>query len=252
MPIIKNTQVFDHRWEYDRQAKAHIYVKNGLNAAVTAGTDTVISDLNGAQKYADVTGIGATTTAVSTSIEDNPAGTGAGYLIIQGVLAAPYYQICQEIIPLDGQSGITLKYDYFWINQARVDVANAGDIVVTIGGNDVSKIPAGRLSARSTVFYMPGYDFGGNKYKPGRPHLWHGDVIKKQAASCRLTLEGIEPLGSIWYELDTRGLSASGTSSAEWDYHISITAGAGGRVTANTDTNNLEISAGFNIFLGVH
>ena len=248
--ITQADRLFETYWNYDTNLKVTEYYKKGAIASTTKDTAFVVSDLGLSQEYA----VSADSTCVySASASDSTGGAGLTILAITGILgSSDNYKLTQELVYLSGTDTVNLTQDFYWINDVRAAAAGslgvaAGNITFEIGGRKVCRILAGYKSVNSTVFYMPGADFYGNKFNSGSLQFWFGAVIKQASAVSSFDLEGIEPGGSFWFTIDERSSHSAGSNGVEWRRSISIKPGCGARVVSNCTDNGARIVSGFQI-----
>lgn len=94
-------------------------------------------------------------TIVSTSTDDDSAGTGARTVYIEGL--DENYEIVSETVVMDGTTGVTTTKSYMYINQFYVVTtgsggANAGEITAKLGATLYDLIATG-YNNRTTAHY---------------------------------------------------------------------------------------------------
>lgn len=150
-----------------------------------------------------------TMTISSASANDTSAGTGARTVLVKGLDAS--YEEIQEVVTLNGTTGVTLANQYFRINQAFVATAgsgkkNAGIMYIGEGSITAGKpatvychMPAGYSRHDQAVYTVPAR----KTFIPGVFEL-SDESSKTLDFKIRRTLNGVE---SVNLNLDVVGES---------------------------------------------
>jgi len=128
--------------------------KFGYNADVDSGTE-IIASFGGT--FTPLT-TASTLSIVSTSIEDDSAGTGARSVVVYGVDASRNEQT--EVVALDGTTPVVTASTWLGINRIAVYVAgstlnNVGVVTATAvtGGAVQAQMPAGEGTTQQAIFF---------------------------------------------------------------------------------------------------
>jgi hypothetical protein len=100
----------------------------------------------------------STASVVSSSVNDTSAGTGARYVLIEG-LNSSYAEINETII-MNGTTPVVSTSSFYRVNSVRVVYSgsgktNAGNITVTVDSKTVSQIATGESLAHTGVYTVP-------------------------------------------------------------------------------------------------
>jgi len=128
--------------------------KFGYNADVDTGTE-IIASFGGT--FTPLT-TASTLSIVSTSIEDDSAGTGARSIVVYGVDASRNEQT--EVVALDGTTPVVTSTTWLGINRISVYLAgstlnNVGVVTATAvtGGAIQAQMPAGEGTTQQAIFF---------------------------------------------------------------------------------------------------
>ena len=121
--------------------------KFGRNPDIDSGGVETIWSPGGLLTWPTSAGI---VTLVSTSAQDNPSGTGCGYVWVEG-LDANYIHL-RERVPLNGTTNVTTTNEFLRVHRLQGDdpgststtYENAGVITATLGGNTIASIEANK------------------------------------------------------------------------------------------------------------
>ena len=100
----------------------------------------------------------AVASTVSSSTDDDLAGTGARNITIYGLDAN--YALVEETIDMDGTTAVTTTQTFLRIYSANVTVVgtgaqNAGNITISVGGNAQAYIEAGEGQSHISQYTVP-------------------------------------------------------------------------------------------------
>jgi len=185
---------------------------------------------------------------VSTdNTQDKPAGTGALTVRVYG-LDASFLEVTDDII-LNGTTPVNTPKSYLMIYRLEVLTAgsggsNVGDITATaaVDGTVTAKILIGNNQTLMAIYQVPAS-------KTLLLRNIYAYMTKKVAAIAQVRL-WVKPLGSVWQLKKTFTLNATGSTFVDLDYaHKAIAEKSLIKISADTDTANTGVGAGFNFKL---
>lgn len=228
--------------------------KFGSNAEVDLGqTEDVI--ITGGDQYWPAAN--ATTTLVSSSVEDAAGGDGLQLVTVTGIVIidGKYVEVSEEVVP-EGQGVVTLDNEFYrsylgWGDDVGVTGVNEGNIDIKHGANILARIGAGDGRTLQAMYTVPEVE-GRGLHLTG----WDLSVSKGgNAAGVEFTLLGRPRPGCSWRTLDRAGISSQGGPynhhwgrgvhylAPGWDVRIRVT---------DCSANDTACHGGFDMEVEIH
>lgn len=217
--------------------------KFGRNDDVDSAAIEDIWDVGGAYSWPAAA---ATTTIVSDSAEDKTGATGALTVAVFGLDSS--FNMINETVTMNGTDAVTLSSDYLRVYRAFVvtvgsNETNVGDIQVLHGATVLAQITAGNGQTLMCIYTTP-------RNFTGYVLDYYASVNKKNTGSVDIILK-TRTEGGAWRVRQVIGSISGGTSNVvhQFQFPIKISEKTDVLISANASTNDLDVSAGFNIFL---
>ncbi len=248
--VTRYSKSSDFYFEVARGAEASSYMhKFGRNPDIDNAPGTFEAIWNGGADYTGFDATGAETVeVVSSSTDDDAAGTGARTIVVQG-LDGNYAKISETVI-LDGTTAVDTANTYIRLDRMRVATAGSG-------GANVGTITASQKTSGTVFAAMPiGYNqtmiaawtvpAGKTAYLAS----WFASLADKATAECNIRLLW-RPFGEVFQTKEEFALMGAGTSYVSRDYKVPkvISAKADIKIMADSNAANTGVAAGFDLIL---
>ena len=159
----------------------------------------------------------ATTTLVSTSVEDAVGGDGLEEIEVIGIVITNgrFLEVKELVVPT-GQSLVTLENEFYrvyrgWGGDVGVDGVNAGAIAIKHGANVLAQINAGDGQTLQATYTIPEFEKQG-MFLTG----WNVSITKGgNASSVEASLQIRSAPGQSWRTIDRGGTSSLGAPYKE-------------------------------------
>jgi hypothetical protein len=188
----------------------------------------------------------AATTIVSDSANDKTASTGALTVNVFG-LDSNWLEV-SETVTMNGTDAVTLSNEYLRVHRAYVvtvgsNETNVGNIQVKHGSTVLAQITAGNGQTLMAIYTMAiakvGYVIG-----------YYASVNKKTTGAADILLK-TRANGEAWRIRKVIGAMTTGQSNVFHDFYfpIRLEPQTDIKISAGSSTNDLDVSAGFEILL---
>jgi len=220
---------------------------DSIGIVTTVDSETKLSILGVMRQAANGRANGANANGDAYRIVTN-GSTGASVIHIDGLDISRLEQ--EEFVVLNGTTDVATATAYVAMNRAKTfGVAstqdNTGTITATAQTDSTVtlQIQASENQTMQAVYTVP-------INKDGYIYRWWGALSKKGTASARIVL-WVGILDGYHYPIQPRSLNSTGNSSFSdrFSLPLFIPGGASVWVAADSDTNNIGVSAGFDVIL---